>query len=175
MDAGLDTGDMLLIEREPIRPTDTTATLHDRLAERGGRLIVEALELAACGGLSRTPQPAEGLSYAHKIEKPEAAIDWRQPALVIERRVRAFDPFPGASFGLDGETLKLWGVEPVAGSGPPGQVLRAAAGELVVATGEGALALRVLQRPGGRRMAAPDFLRAHPIEAGLMLAAADSD
>ncbi|RZU00587.1 methionyl-tRNA formyltransferase [Rivibacter subsaxonicus] len=175
MDAGLDTGAMLLVEREPIAPTDTTATLHDRLADLGGRLIVEALELAAAGGLRPLPQPSEGLSYAHKIEKAEAAIDWRLPAVQIERRVRAFDPFPGASFTLGGESLKLWRAEPVAGNGKPGQVLRAAGDELVVATADGALGLRVLQRPGGRRVAAADFLRAHPLEAGLMLASAGGD
>ena len=92
MDAGLDTGDMLLEAREAIRADDSTATLHDRLAALGGRLIVEALELAACGGLHPVKQPAEGVSYAHKIEKAEAAIDWRLPAAVIERRLRAFDP-----------------------------------------------------------------------------------
>ena len=95
MDAGLDTGDMLLVERLPISGTETTASLHDRLATLGGRMIVEALELAACGGLRAVPQPAEGVNYAHKIEKAEAAIDWALPADVIGRRVRAFDPFPG--------------------------------------------------------------------------------
>ena len=88
MDAGLDTGDMLLIEKDAIRPDDTTALLHDRLANLGGRMIVEALELAACGGLRATPQPAEGITYAHKIDKAEAAIDWTQPAAALARRVR---------------------------------------------------------------------------------------
>ena len=96
MDAGLDTGDMLLVEKTPIAPTDTTAVLHDCLADLGGRMIVEALELAACGGLQPVPQPAEGVTYAHKIEKAESEIDWSLPAHVIGQRIRAFDPFPGA-------------------------------------------------------------------------------
>src|SRR5436190_19458491 len=102
MDAGLDTGDMLLGEKLRIAPDDTTASLHDRLAALGGRLIVEALELAACGGLVATPQPTDGVTYARKVEKTEAAVDWTQPADVIERRIRAFDPFPGVSAELGG-------------------------------------------------------------------------
>src|SRR4051812_21446543 len=97
MDAGLDTGAMLLMERIAIAPDATTGLLHDILAALGARMIVEALELAACGGLRPVPQPAEGVTYAHKIEKAEAAIAWTQPAAAIERRIRAFDPFPGAS------------------------------------------------------------------------------
>ena len=142
---------MLLVEREPIRPNDTTATLHDRLATLGGRLIVEALEIAACGSLSATPQPDEGVSYAHKIEKAEAPIDWRLPAAQIERRVRAFDPFPGASFMLDDESVKLWRAAALPGAGGrPGEVLRADGDELLVATSDGVLALQTLQRAGGR-------------------------
>ena len=160
MDEGLDTGDMLLIEREAIRPDDTTAALHDRLATLGGRLIVEALELAACGGFTPKPQPAEGVNYAHKIEKAEAAIDWALPAAVIERRVRAFDPFPGATFGLNGETVKLWRTSVVPASGAPGEVLHAQGDTLIVACGQQALALHTLQRPGGKRVAARDVLQA---------------
>lgn len=180
MDAGLDTGDMLMIERIDIDPADTTATLHDRLAPLGGRLIVEALEAAACGGLQRTPQPAEGVTYAHKIEKAEAAIDWRLPANVLHRRVRAFDPFPGASFELAGETVKLWQAALRTGdaAAAPGTVLAANAAdaahasELVVACGEGALALQVLQRPGGKRMPAATVLQARPLAAGTVLPSA---
>ena len=164
MDAGLDTGDMLLAAREPIRPDDTTATLHDRLATLGGRLVVEGLAAAA---LPRTPQPAEGVSYAHKIEKAEAAIDWAQPAAAIERRVRAFDPFPGASFQLAGEAVKLWRARLHPGlQGRPGTVLHAADGRLTVACGEGALDLLQLQRPGGRRIDAAALLQARPGLAG---------
>jgi methionyl-tRNA formyltransferase len=170
MDAGLDTGDMLLVEKLPIGARDTTAALHDRLAVLGGRLIVQALELAACGGLRATPQPAEGVSYARKIDKHEAAIDWALPAAVIERRIRAFDPFPGASSVLGGETVKLWGAElppaPPEGEGAPGQILHISDAGVTVACGEGALTLTALQRPGGKRLPARDFLRGFALQAG---------
>lgn len=169
MDEGLDTGDMLLVEPEAIQPRDTTATLHDRLAALGGRLIVEALELAACGGLRAIRQPEAGVTYAHKVEKSEAAIDWRAPAGQIERRVRAFDPFPGANFALGEQTIKLWRAEPVDAQGAPGVVLQAGDGRLVVACGEGALALTQLQRPGGKRVSAAEFLQAAPVAAGTQL------
>ncbi|WP_290903937.1 methionyl-tRNA formyltransferase [Aquabacterium sp.] len=172
MDAGLDTGDMLLIAREAIGPDDTTAALHDRLAALGGRCIVQALAQAATGTLQVTPQPAEGVNYAHKIEKAEAAIDWRQPAAEIERRVRAFDPFPGTTFtvqtapGKD-EVVKLWRASVVPASGQPGEVLRAEGDTLVVACGEQALALHTLQRPGGKRTGAREFLQSVVLPASL--------
>jgi methionyl-tRNA formyltransferase len=169
MDAGLDTGDMLLVESLDIRPDDTTATLHDRLAALGGRLIVEALELAACGGLARTPQPDTGMTYAHKIEKAEGLVDWAQPAAVIERRMRAFDPFPGASTLLDGEPLKLWRARIGDGSGTPGTVLEQQADGPTVACGDGALTLLELQRPGGKRLSARQFLQTHPVAPGTLL------
>lgn len=166
MDIGLDTGDMLVIEKDAIRADDTTATLHDRLAAMGGRLIVEALEMAACGGLQATPQPEEGVNYAHKIEKAEAAIDWRLPAAEIERRVRAFDPFPGTTFQIPGgetpETIKLWRASVVDGSGQPGQVLKAEGDRFVVACGDKALLLQTLQKAGGKRMPAAAALAAWP-------------
>ena len=161
MDAGLDTGDMLLIGAEPIHADDTTAVLHDRLAALGGGLIAQAL--SQVGSLVRTPQPSEGVNYAHKIEKAEAAIDWSLPASVIERRVRAFDPFPGCTFVLPTEkgpeVVKLWRASVVPASGAPGEVLHAQGDTLVVACGEQALALHTLQRPGGKRVAAREFLQ----------------
>ncbi|MBW8845891.1 MAG: methionyl-tRNA formyltransferase [Burkholderiales bacterium] len=160
MDAGLDTGDMLLTGRQPIRASDTTATLHDRLAEQGGRLIVEALRTAS---LPATPQPAEAITYAHKIEKAESAIDWRQPAGEIERRLRAFDPFPGGVATLAGEAVKVWRAEVVDGGGEPGEVI---AEGPVVACGVGALRLTELQRAGGKRGPAAAFLQARPIAIG---------
>ncbi len=166
MDEGLDTGDMLLVEREPIRPDDTTAALHDRLAVLGGRLIVEALEMAACGGLTRTVQPTEGITYAHKIEKAEAAIDWRLPAAEIERRVRAFDPFPGAHFNMGQEAVKLWQADVVPATGEPGTVLHVNGDHLIVGCGEQALALKTVQRPGGKRQPVKDFLQAKPVAPG---------
>jgi methionyl-tRNA formyltransferase len=167
MDAGLDTGDMLLKGTEAIRPDDSTATLHDRLAVLGGELIVQALMAEQ---LPATPQPDAGVTYAHKIDKSEAGIDWSQPAEVIERRARAFDPFPGASFVLDGETVKLWRARVAADlSGRPGEVLRADGTELIVGCGDGALRLLQLQRPGGRRIDAAAFLQAKPGLAGRAL------
>ncbi|MBL0729756.1 methionyl-tRNA formyltransferase [Piscinibacter sp. HJYY11] len=167
MDAGLDTGDMLLVDAVDIAPDETTARLHDRLAALGGRLIVEALELAACGGLVPTPQPAEGFTYADKIEKAEAAVDWALPAAVIERRIRAFDPFPGASSQLEGgDTVKLWQARVATGTGEPGRVLAVTDDGIVVACGTGALELLALQRPGGKRVSARQFLQAHPVRAG---------
>lgn len=153
MDEGLDTGDMLMAEALSIAPADTTATLHDRLADLGGRLIVEALRAMPEGRLQRLPQPSEGVSYAHKVVKSEAAIDWSQPAEVIERRVRAFDPFPGATFSWRGEAVKVWRAEarPGVGPRPPGTVLRPGPARMAIACGEGGLELLELQRPGGRR------------------------
>ncbi|KQW51291.1 MULTISPECIES: methionyl-tRNA formyltransferase [unclassified Roseateles] len=160
MDAGLDTGDMLLIGRETVRADDTTAALHDRLADLGGRLIVEALQAAS---LTRTPQPANGVTYAHKIEKAESVIDWTQPAAEIERRLRAFDPFPGGVAMLAGEAVKVWRGEVVEGSGAPGEVI---APGPVVACGEGALKLTEVQRAGGKRGPAAAFVQARPIAVG---------
>ncbi len=176
MDAGLDTGDMLLMERLAIAPTDTTATLHDRLAALGGRMIVEALELAACGGLKAVPQPAEGITYAHKIEKAESTIDWSLPATVIGQRIRAFDPFPGASTECAGETIKVWSYE--IDSNKPntdkrhGQILSVNGDGVTVACGEGTLRLTTLQRAGGKRLAAADFLRGFDLQPGMVLGAA---
>ena len=163
MDAGLDTGDMLLTERTAISATDTTAALHDRLADLGGRMIVEALEMAACGGLTPVVQPAEGVTYAHKIEKAESSVDWSLPAQAIDQRIRAFDPFPGASTRLGAEAIKLWAASPEATDAPagvvPGQVLAADASGVTVACGMGCLRLTTLQRAGGKRLATADFLR----------------
>ncbi|MGE8374437.1 MAG: methionyl-tRNA formyltransferase, partial [Diaphorobacter nitroreducens] len=177
MDAGLDTGDMLLLEKTAISPADTTATLHDRLAQLGGRLIVEALELAACGGLKPTPQPAEGVTYAHKIDKAESTIDWNQPAEVIARRVRAFDPFPGAATTLGADAIKVWSCEIDSCSrtldAACGQILSIDADGIGVACGAGSLLrLTVLQRAGGKRLPAADFLRGFPLAPGMVLGAA---
>jgi len=163
MDAGLDTGDMLLVEAEAIGPTDTAAALHDRLAAQGGRLIVQAMaRLQAGEPLVRTPQPVEGITYAHKIEKNEAAIDWALPAAVIERKVRAFDPFPGCTAQLQTdkgvEVLKVWAATVHEGQGEPGAVLHRDAHQLVMACGQGALSLSTVQRPGGKRVPVQSLL-----------------
>ncbi len=158
MDEGLDTGDMLLLEPEAIRADDTTAALHDRLAALGARLVVQALDGLEQGGLQRRPQPAEGVTYAHKIAKTEAALDWARPAAELERRLRAFDPFPGCTADIDGQPLKLWRGRVVPAVGTPGQRLDMP-GRLVVACGQDALELLEVQQPGGRRIPAPEFLR----------------
>jgi methionyl-tRNA formyltransferase len=170
MDAGLDTGDMLLMERIPIGPHDTTGSLQDNLAGLGARLVVEAVELAACGGLKPVPQSEVGVTYARKIDKAEAAIDWSRPAGQIERRVRAFNPVPGAAASIAGETLKLWRCEveaSEAGGARPGTVLRVDAAGVVVACGEGALRLTELQRPGGKRLEVAEFLRGFDLKPGM--------
>ncbi|VTU38883.1 Methionyl-tRNA formyltransferase [Variovorax sp. PBL-H6] len=170
MDAGLDTGDMLLRESLPIGDA-STAHLHDQLAALGGRLIVDALEQAEAGTLRPEPQPAEGVSYAHKVEKHEAQIDWTHDAAAIVRRIRAFDPFPGASSALDGETLKLWAAQAQPGSRaqPPGTVLAVEPTGVVVAAGEGVVMLTELQRPGGKRLPVADFLRGFDLKPGQVL------
>ena len=176
MDAGLDTGDMLLLRTLPIAPDATTATLHDQLAALGGECIVAAL--AAPDALVRTPQPEEGITYAHKIDKAEAALDWAQSAGVLARRIRAFDPFPGMTVPLthngQTETLKLWAAsaEPLAQPSAPGTVVQADAHGVRVACGEGVLCLTQLQRPGGKRLNAADFLRGCPLQSGQSLKAA---
>ena len=164
MDAGLDTGDMLLAASTDIGADDSTGTLHDRLAVLGARLIVQALALAQQGHLLPLPQPALGATYASKIDKAESPIDWQQPAALLERRMRAFDPFPGCTATLAGQAVKLWRARVVEGDGDgvPGQSLPTDAGRLVVACGQGALELLVLQRAGGRRMDVRDFLLGHP-------------
>jgi methionyl-tRNA formyltransferase len=167
MDEGLDTGDMLLVETTPIGADDTTASLHDKLAGQGARLIVQALSASS---LDRRAQPAEGVTYARKVDKAEAAVDWSQPAALIERRLRAFDPFPGASFVVGGETVKLWRADLVHGaSGAPGEVLDCSSERLVVACGQGALSLRQVQRPGGRRIDVATWLQAQPLSTGQRL------
>ena len=173
MDVGLDTGPMISTGIVPIAADDTTTVLHDRLANLGARMIVDALPGWVRGGLPAQPQPAEGVTYASKIDKAEAAIDWQQPAAVIERRVRAFDPFPGATFWLEGEMVKLWRARLVPGAhGPVGATLAAPEGTLRVACGDGALDLLELQRTGGRRVAVADFLRGHAVAPGTRLAPA---
>lgn len=176
MDIGLDTGDMCLVERLPISSTDTTGSLHDKLADLGGRLIVEALEMSACGGLTRTPQPAEGVTYAHKIEKAESWMDWTLSALELDRRLRAFNPFPGGATQLGHEVIKLWAAAPeaYAGAAQPGTVLSAGADGVVVACGNGALRLTQLQRAGGKRLAAADFLRGFELPIGALLSSPDA-
>ena len=172
MDAGLDTGDMLLTETCAISSTDTTGSLHDKLADIGGRLVIEALETAGCAGLRPTQQPSDGVTYAHKIEKHEAALDWTLPADVLARRVRAFNPFPGAFSLLGADTIKVWRaeavrvLEPLPANARPGQLLQASDQGIDVLTGDGLLRLQQLQKSGGKPMAVADFLRGFDLPPG---------
>ena len=170
MEAGLDTGPVLLREAFPIAADDTTTTLHDKLAACGARLIVDAL---ACLPLSAEPQPAEGVTYAHKIEKAEAAIDWTRSAAELDRHIRAFNPFPGAQAQFAGQTVKLWAARPVAGDGEPGCVLAVDRQAVVIACGEGALAIGELQKAGGKRLPVQQFLAGHPLQPGDRFSAPD--
>ena len=170
MDAGLDTGDMLLEERCPISAHDTTASLHDTLAEMGAQMIVKAVSQA--GHFKPVKQPLEGVTYAHKIEKAEAAIDWTQSAQVLAQRVRAFDPFPGMTVNWGGEVIKVWQAhaEPLPLDAShlkaPGTLLSVQEEGLRVACGEGVLCLTQLQKAGGKRQAAADFVRSFKGQAG---------
>ena len=171
MDEGLDTGAVLLVRATPIADDETSATLTERLAKIGADLAAEGLADAAAGRLRACPQAEVGATYAAKIAKHEATIDWHEPAALIERRLRAFDPFPGARSVLGGETLTCWrGKLRSAGGGAaaaaPGEVVAVEAGAIVVACGLGWLALTELQRAGGRRMSAAEFLRGHAPASG---------
>jgi methionyl-tRNA formyltransferase len=172
MDAGLDTGDMLLLESVPIAPAESTASLHDKLAALGGRLIVKALEQVASAGLSPRPQPAAGVTYASKIQKQEADIDWAQSAVVLERRIRAFNPSPVAFSSLGNESVKLHQAVVLAGAASgaagPGEVLAAAAAGVDIATADGVLRATRLQKPGGKAMDAAEFLRGFDIRPGMV-------
>jgi methionyl-tRNA formyltransferase len=169
MEAGLDTGPVMLERAIPIAPDDDAQSLHDRLATLGGGLIVEALEKIEAGRAEWRPQPAEGTSYARKLEKGEERIDWSRPCVEIERKIRAFRP---AQSSLRGEPVKLWRARCIEQSGMPGEVLAAGAGGIVVACGEGALEVIELQRAGGKRLPAAEFLRGFPLRAGERLGAA---
>ncbi|NHC06690.1 methionyl-tRNA formyltransferase [Azonexus fungiphilus] len=163
MEAGLDTGPVLLREAFPIAGDDTTASLHDKLAACGARLIIDALARLP---LPAAPQPAAGVTYAHKIEKAEAVIDWTRSAAELDRHLRAFNPFPGAQAQFAGQTVKLWAAQPVAGAGEPGCVLAVDRQAVVVACGSGALAVTELQKAGGKRLPVREFLAGHPLQPG---------
>jgi methionyl-tRNA formyltransferase len=169
MDAGLDTGAMIREGRVAITCADSTATLHERLAQLGADLVVEALrDLERDGALASTPQPQDGLTYAEKVSKHEAALDWRRPAAVLARQVRAFDPFPGAYGTLDGVAYKIWAAEPVeyAGGEDAGVIVEAGAQGVIVACGQGALRLTQLQKPGAKRLPVRQFLAGSPLSKG---------
>lgn len=168
MDAGLDTGAVVDESRLTITASDTTASLHDRLAALGAERIVQVLTKLATGEtLASFAQPAEGITYAHKLEKQESLLDLTRPAQLLDRQIRAYNPFPGAMVQLDGQPIKIWQarVQPI--SGQPGCILSADATGVVVACGRDALCLEVMQMPGGKRLQAADFLRGHPLAVGM--------
>ena len=166
MDAGLDTGPVLLQETVPILRSDTAGTLSDRLAQLGGNLLVRVLDALDAGRLEAVPQVAEGVTYAPKPDRQEFRVDWREDAVKVDRRVRAFNPAPGAQARLRGMDLKIWSCTVAEGKGQPGEVLSADEGGLRVACGEGALRLSELQRPGGKRLRAAEFLRGFALSPG---------
>lgn len=166
MEAGLDTGPMILQAATPITGEDTSVTLFDRLTRMGAELVVRALEKP--GELGWTAQPEEGVTYAEKILKSEAPIDWTQPAEVLARRIRAFNPFPFATARLKGETIKVRAAVAVQGAGRPGEVLQADS-RLVVACGTGALDCTELQRAGKPAMPAAAFVQSTSLTVGEIL------
>lgn len=189
MDAGLDTGPIVAQRRTPIQPADDSATLHDRLARLGAELLLATLPDYVAGKLQPRPQPVDGVSHAPKIKKEDGRIDWHLPVQTIVNRWRAFTPWPGAytflravegtassvpksaiSQGSDealpSKMIKIWKIEPVEKSGAPGTILSADKNGIVVAAGQGALRIRELQREGGRRMNAAEFLAGHALKAG---------
>lgn len=174
MDAGLDTGAIICKVPLTITETDTTATLHGRLATTGAQAVLEALlRLESEGVLKSTPQPESGVTYAAKVDKREAVLDWRGAAVTLERKVRAFDPFPGAVATLDGTTLKIWAAEVDERTAPallegraPGTVLAVTRDGVTVACGAGALRITCWQRPGRRRMSTEELLAGFKLEPG---------
>ena len=165
MEAGLDTGPILLSETTPISAADSAATLHDRLSTIGAQLAPRALAALARGGLTATPQADEGVVYAHKISSDEARIDWARPAADIDCHIRGLAPFPGAWFEVDGVRVKALFSRVAQGTGAPGEILRADE-TLIVACKEGAVELAMLQQAGKRAQAAAEFLRGFPLSKG---------
>ncbi|MGN2253184.1 methionyl-tRNA formyltransferase [Frateuria sp. GZRe12] len=165
MEAGLDTGPVLLERCTPIGPDETGGTLHDRLSMLGADVLAEGLRRTLVGEtLTPTPQPDEGVTYAHKLEKAEAKLDFARPAIELERTVRAFDPWPVAEGAIAGESVRIWGAQAVdrVHNATPGDVLAASRDGIELACGEGALRVIALQRPGGKRITAADYLNARP-------------
>jgi methionyl-tRNA formyltransferase len=169
MDAGLDTGPILSQSRVEISTDDDAQSLHDRLAVLGARMIVDALARARDGALRPASQPSEGATYARKVEKGEARLDWRRPAETLERQIRALRPTPGAFALQDSAPLKVWRAEVRPGMGVPGAILSADEHGVLVACGENALLLTELQRAGARRLPAAEFLRGSPLPVGARL------
>jgi len=164
MDAGLDTGAVISRHPCPILPGDNAQTLHDKLAEIGARAIVA--DLQHYFQRNAQPQPEHGITYAHKLSKADAQIDWTQPAETIERRIRAFNPVPGAWCDYHGKPLKIWAAQACSANGAAGSVLQADKNGIQVACGSGSLLIQTLQPAGSARMEAAAFLAGHPVAAG---------
>ncbi len=175
MDAGLDTGAMLLRKALPVEDDDTTATLHDKLAALGARMMVDVLAHLGNGPMAGTAQPQEGVTYAAKVDKHEAAIDWSHNAAAVARRVRAFNPSPGAFAQLGGDTVKVWNARelhlPAAtATAVPGTIIGVTPQGIDVAAGRGWVRLTELQRAGGKRLRAAEFLRGVAVQPGMVFA-----
>jgi methionyl-tRNA formyltransferase len=168
MDAGLDTGDILTQAKTPIEEQDTAETLHDRLAHLGADLLVRTIPDYVAGKVQPCPQPTKGVSLAPKIRKEDGLIDWSQSARAISNRVRALVPWPGAftHFQPHGGLIKIWQANVVDRSGPPGEILDVGKAGVVVGCSHGAVRILELQREGGRRMTAQQFLAGHPLKPG---------
>ena len=165
MEAGLDTGPVLLERRTPIDRADTGGSLHDRLSALGAEVLADGLRRAVAGEtLAPTPQPEAGVTYAHKLDKAEAKLDFQRDAPALERQVRAFDPWPVAEGEIAGEPLRIWAAEAIARdhAASPGSVLSAGRDGIEIACGSGALRVTALQRAGGKRIGAADYLNARP-------------
>ncbi|AND70195.1 methionyl-tRNA formyltransferase [Dyella thiooxydans] len=163
MEAGLDTGPVLLERRTPISGDDTGGSLHDRLAALGAGILAEGLRRVMAGEtLTATPQPEAGVTYAHKLDKAEALLDFTRPAIELERQVRAFDPWPVAEGEIAGERVRVWGARAIdtAPSAAAGTVLAAGRDGIDIACGGGALRVTAIQRAGGKRISASDYLNA---------------
>ena len=165
MDKGLDTGDMLLVEKTPIHADDTAQSLHDRLADIGAKTLLTALDLLSKNQLKPEKQDDSLATYAEKIKKQEARIDWRQSAEHIHRLVCAFNPWPVAETSVDDKTVRIWqsGVLPGSQSAEPGAIVNESRSGIDVATGDGLLRIATLQLPGGKPLAAAEFLNAHSL------------
>ncbi len=165
MEAGLDTGPVLLEKRTPITREDTGGSLHDRPAGLGAQVLADGLARVLAGEtLASTPQTAEGVTYAHKLDKAEARLDFTRPAIELERQVRAFDPWPGSDAEIAGEALRIWAARALelAHDAAPGSVLGAGREGIDIACGNGALRITAVQRAGGKRIGAADYLNARP-------------
>lgn len=171
MDVGLDTGDIVSLEKTPILPADNAETLHNRLAEIGASLLVKTIPDYVSGKIIPQRQPAEGSTYARKISKEDGLLDWAQPARVLWNRIRGFAPWPGAFTyyrgGAQKRLVKIWhaAVEPKR-SGAPGEVLQADKDGIIIACGEEALRILTLQREGGKKMGVAEFILGTPVRAG---------